>query len=56
MLDIKSTVSGLLTPRMKATEKLAIVNPAVGLLIYQTDNAPGFYFYNGTAWIALATQ
>jgi hypothetical protein len=54
MLDISSTVTGLLTPRMTNAEKSAIFNPATGLLIYQTDNAAGFYFYNGTAWQALS--
>lgn len=55
MLDIKSTIKGLLLPRMSRTERNAIAAPATGLLIYQ--NAPdstGFYYYNGSNWVALA--
>jgi hypothetical protein len=50
MLDVKSTDKGFLAPRMTQTQRNAIVSPAAGLLIYQTDNTPGFYYYNGTAW------
>ncbi|MFD0964083.1 hypothetical protein [Pseudofulvibacter geojedonensis] len=50
MLDIDSNTSGLLIPRMLETERNAITSPATGLLIYQTDNSPGFYYYNGTIW------
>ncbi len=50
MLDIKSNSKGLLIPRMTTAEKAAIASPANGLLIYQTDATPGFYYYNGTAW------
>jgi len=53
MLDIKSTTSGILIPRMTLTQRNAItVNTAtIGLLIYQTDNTSGFYYYNGTSWV-----
>ncbi len=50
MLDIVSTTKGLLIPRMTQTQRNAISNPATGLMIYQTDNTPGYYFYNGSAW------
>ncbi|WP_222166732.1 hypothetical protein [Edaphocola aurantiacus] len=52
-LDVSSTTQGLLTPRMTQAQRNAISSPATGLLIYQTDNTPGFYFYNG-AWTALS--
>lgn len=51
-LDITSTNSGLLIPRMDLSDRNAIGTPATGLLIFQTDNTPGFYYYNGTAWVA----
>ncbi len=51
MLDVTSTNSGMLIPRMTAAQKTAIATPATGLLIYQTDGTAGFYYYNGTAWV-----
>ena len=52
MLDVESTTSGMLVPRMTQTERNAINGGtfATGLLIYQTDNTPGFYYYDGSAW------
>ncbi|MCD4746338.1 MAG: tail fiber domain-containing protein [Bacteroidales bacterium] len=50
MLDVKSTSGGLLIPRMTESERNAITNPATGLLIYQTDDTPGFYYFDGTSW------
>jgi Chaperone of endosialidase/Head domain of trimeric autotransporter adhesin len=54
LLDVSSTTKGLLAPRMTQTQRDAIATPATGLLVYQTDNTPGFYTYNGTAWTALS--
>src|SRR5215471_11027510 len=50
LLEIKSTKKGLLIPRMTKTQRDAIGAPATGLLIYQTNSTPGFYYYNGSAW------
>lgn len=49
-LDVFSTNSGLLIPRMTQAQKLAIASPANGLLVYQTDNTTGFWYYNGASW------
>jgi len=49
MLDIKSTSKGFLLPRMTQAQRNAIASPANGLVIYQTDNAPGFYYNTGTS-------
>lgn len=54
VLDIKSTTKGLLAPRMTQVQRLAVVTPAEGLLIYQTDNIKGFYYYSVSAWINLS--
>ncbi|MGB0973441.1 MAG: hypothetical protein ACPGU9_00470 [Flavobacteriaceae bacterium] len=51
ILELNSTTQGMLTPRMLQSERDAITSPATGLLIYQTDSTPGFYYYNGTAWV-----
>jgi hypothetical protein len=59
-LEVSSTDNdkGILIPRISAAQKDAIVNPAEGLLIYQTTAPVGFYYYSGTAWkwIANATD
>jgi trimeric autotransporter adhesin len=56
LLDVKSTAKGVLVPRMTKAQKNAIPSPATGLLVFQ--NAPdsvGFYYYNGSGWLWLAT-
>jgi hypothetical protein len=53
-LDISATDKGMLVPRLSLVQRDAIVTPATGLLIYQTDNTPGFYFYNGTQWASVS--
>lgn len=53
MLDVSSTNSGMLIPRMTQTQRDAIDNPATGLMIYQTDYTRGFYYYDGDEWIQL---
>ena len=49
-LDIESTTGGILIPRLTEIQRDAISLPATGLMIYQTDQTTGFYFYDGTAW------
>lgn len=54
-LDITSTDKGILIPRMTLAQRNAIPLPAQGLMIYQTDNTPGFYYYNNLGnWIKLS--
>lgn len=50
MLDLTSTFSGILIPRMTSAQKTAIVAPATGLLIYQTDVTTGFWYFDGSIW------
>ena len=50
ILDVKSTNKGFLAPRMTADQRTAISTPATGLLVYQTDGTPGYYYYTGSAW------
>ncbi|HYO21480.1 MAG TPA: tail fiber domain-containing protein [Flavisolibacter sp.] len=45
MLDVSSGNKGFLVPRMSQGQRNAISSPATGLLIYQTDGTPGFYYY-----------
>lgn len=51
MLDVKSTVKGLLAPRMTQVQRIAIVSPATGLIVYQTDLNSGYYFNAGTTTV-----
>ena len=53
ILDLKADNRGLLIPRMTEAQKDAIVAPATSLMIYQTDDIPGFYHWNGVAWLAV---
>lgn len=53
ILDVVSTSKGMLVPRMSSAQRNGISSPATGLLIYQVDNTPGFYYYDGTTWQAI---
>lgn len=53
ILDVVSTSKGMLVPRMTNAQRNAISSPALGLLIYQTNSTPGFYYYDGSAWQAI---
>lgn len=48
MLHVKSSTSGFLLPTMTTAQRTAIVHPATGLLVYQTDGMTGFYYNAGT--------
>lgn len=43
LLEISSTSKGVLIPRLTQAQRSAIVSPAEGLLVYQTDGTVGFY-------------
>lgn len=49
LFQIDSTTKGFLPPRMTTAQILAIVSPANGLEVYNTDIAAGC-FWDGTAW------
>ena len=58
LLDVSSTTKGFLAPRMTKAQRVVIASPAAGLLVYQTDDQSplmkGFYFYNGSVWVAIS--
>src|SRR5204862_8240940 len=56
LLEIRSTSKGVLIPRMTSIQRNAIVAPATGLLVYQTDGNTGFYFYDRAKWVAIASH
>lgn len=49
-LHIASTQKGLLMPVMDSTQRNAIASPAQGLLIYQSRDNAGFYYFAGGKW------
>ncbi|MBL4756051.1 MAG: membrane dipeptidase [Flavobacteriales bacterium] len=48
ILDLTSTTKGMLISRVTLVQRNAIASPATGLLIYQTDNTPAYYYNAGT--------
>lgn len=52
-LEVSSQSKGILIPRLTQFQRNAISNPANGLLIFQTDNYAGFYYYTGNTWLAI---
>lgn len=53
ILDLSATTKGFLPPRMTETERLAIVSPTIGLMVYQTDEPDGVYVYKAAGWIQM---
>lgn len=49
MLDVSSTTKGMLIPRMTSAQRKAIINPEMGLLVYDTDRQT-IYLFDGTNW------
>jgi streptogramin lyase len=52
-LEVNSTTQGILIPTLTTAQRSAISSPATGLLVFQTDGTPGFYYYAGAAWVNL---
>ncbi|MFM1756668.1 MAG: hypothetical protein RL621_1641 [Bacteroidota bacterium] len=56
ILEVSSTTQGFLPPRMTLAQRIAITNPAQGLMIYCTNC--GTYgepeYYNGNSWLTLS--
>ncbi len=61
-LDVSATNKGFLPPRVALTATNAaspVTSPATGLIVYNTaatgtapnNVVPGYYFWNGTAWV-----
>ncbi|MBL0280606.1 MAG: hypothetical protein IPQ11_09755 [Bacteroidetes bacterium] len=56
IVEMQSTSQGLLAPRMTKAQRDAIASPVMGLLIFQTNSQPGFYYYTGAGWTAMAAK
>ncbi len=59
ILDLSSTTKGFLPPRLTSAQRAAVVLPATGLVVYQTDGTAGLYVNVGTpaapSWTAVST-
>ncbi len=53
ILDLASKEKGLLVPRMLAADRTILPSPVKGLLVYQTNNDSGFYYYDGAQWTSI---
>lgn len=55
LLEVNSTTKGFLPPKMTQTERLAIVSPAEGLIVYDTTNS-ALGVYSGGGWRKLSME
>ncbi len=55
ILQINSNSMGVLIPRMTSVEIEHIQDPAVGLLVYNSNNSV-FQYYDGEGWLSLTTK
>ena len=67
MLDVKSTSKGMLIPRVALTgtaDVTTVPSPATSLMVYNTTAAgtgttavvPGYYYWNGSAWVRMVAS
>lgn len=49
VLDVFSSGKGILIPRMSSVQRMAIINPANGLMVYDTDSACIVFYRNTTS-------
>jgi hypothetical protein len=60
-MDIVASNKGLLIPRVSLTSSLSnpspVTSPAVGLLVFNSgsNQAIGFYYWNGTSWVLIGS-
>jgi hypothetical protein len=52
-LQVVSTTQGIIFPVMTAAQRTAIVSPANGLIVTQSDGTVGIYIYINSAWHAI---
>ena len=55
VLDVSSTTQGMLAPRMTTTQRMAIVSPADGLMVYDTTlKVLSYYNSSSSGWNTIA--
>jgi hypothetical protein len=50
VLELSSDSKGLLIPRLTISQRDQILSPASGLMIYQVNANPGFYYFDSKSW------
>lgn len=55
ILDIKSSSRGFLPPRISTAQRSAMLTPALGLVIFNTD-CNDLQLFNGVAWVPLGNN
>jgi hypothetical protein len=56
LLELNENSKGLLIPRMTQAQRNAIANPAEGLMVYQTDETTGFWYFSAGSWLSLTNN
>jgi hypothetical protein len=54
-LDVSSNTKGMLVPRMTSAQRIAIVSPATGLMVYDI-NSNSFWFWTGIVWQTISSS
>jgi hypothetical protein len=54
-IEIVDSAKGILIPRLTMVQRNAINNPAEGLMVYQTNEPKGFWYYDGAQWKNVTT-
>jgi Chaperone of endosialidase len=55
LLEMKASNKGLLIPRTSTASRIAIVNPAKGLILYDSTTS-SFWYHSGSAWVQFSTN
>ncbi len=55
ILDVSSSDKGMLTPRMATVDRESIVDPAEGLIVFDTSTDT-FWYFDGAAWKEIGEQ
>jgi hypothetical protein len=53
VLEVSSTDAGVLIPRMQMAQRVEILSPPDGLVVYQTDGNKDFYYSRAGIWYQL---
>ena len=55
ILDVTSTDKGVLVPRLTTAQRIGVLTPAAGLLVYYSDYK-SFWYFDGNSWDELTKE